>query len=70
MGQQLSCATCQICEEPPALDDIGVIIQAVPVSDTKVPVWFKSNSVIAGAQFQNICTGKRLGERTGPGQTL
>ena len=57
--QQITCATCQICQEPPAVDGIDVIIQAVPLSDTKVSIWYKSAVQIAGAQYQNVCTGRR-----------
>ena len=55
---QITCATCQICEEPPALDGIDVIIQAVPLTDTKVSIWYKATVPIAGAQYVSSCTGR------------
>ena len=59
MYEQLSCATCEICEEPPALDGIDVIIQAVPIGTDKVSIWYKATVPIAGAQYDNICTGEK-----------
>ena len=65
---QLSCATCEICEEPPALEGVDVIVQAVPIGTDKVSIWYKSSVQIAGAQYDNICTGERgVGEETGAG---
>ena len=58
MCEQLSCATCEICEEPPAVDNIDVIIQAVPIGTDKVSIWYKASVPIAGAQYDNICTGE------------
>lgn len=53
---QLSCGTCPICDAPPAVDGVDIIIQAIPISDTKVSIWFDATIAVAGAQFDNICT--------------
>ena len=34
-----------------------MVIQAIPLTDNKVSLWFKSSIAVAGAQFDNICSG-------------
>lgn len=52
---QLTCGTCEICEEPDDFTGIDVVVQAVALTDTTVSVWFSSSVNVQAAEFASTC---------------
>lgn len=66
LASQLTCGSCQLCAEPPAIDGIDLIVQTLAVSDTLVSVWVQAQTTFDYIIAQAACKSK-FGREEGRG---
>ena len=40
------------------MDGVDVIVQTLPLDDTRISIWYKTNIEVAGVQYGCVCTGE------------